>query len=35
MVLPPGEVWDQRGMWVYFMFCDFYSLAYAYMMDGC
>jgi hypothetical protein len=20
MVLPPGEVWDQRGMLVYFMF---------------
>jgi len=31
MVLPPREVWDQRGMLVYFMFCDFDSLTYVYI----
>jgi hypothetical protein len=31
MVLPPGEDWDQRGMLVYFMFCDFDSIAYVYI----
>jgi len=31
MVLPPGEVWDQRGMLVYFMFCDFDSIEYVYI----
>jgi hypothetical protein len=31
MVLPPGEVWDQRGMFVYLCFCDFDSVAYVYM----
>jgi hypothetical protein len=31
MVLPPREVWDQRGMLVYFMFCDFDSIAYVYI----
>jgi hypothetical protein len=24
MMLPPGEDWDQLGMFCTFMFCDFY-----------
>jgi hypothetical protein len=31
MVLPLGDVWDQRGMLVYFMFCDFDSISYVYI----
>jgi hypothetical protein len=31
MMLPPREDWDQRGMFLYFMFCDFDSVAYDYV----
>jgi hypothetical protein len=31
--LPPGEAWDHRGMLMYFMFCDFDSIAYVLCMD--
>jgi hypothetical protein len=35
MVLPPGEVWDHRGMLMYLMFCVLDSIAYVLCMDGC
>jgi hypothetical protein len=35
MALPPGEVWDHRGMLMYFMFCVLDSKTYVLCMDGC